>query len=108
MEDWDDESVMITADAPDAAAQWRRELIARLVGGGERVVVTDLAGRFHVAAVSIRRDLKLLEDAGRLLRVRGGAVASSAVRAHGVYAQKVRENRDEKGRIGATLSARLW
>ena len=96
---------MITPDFPEAAAHWRRELITRVGDDGERVTVADLAERFRVMAVSIRRGLRLLEDAGRLLRVRGGAVAPSAVRVHGVYAQKVRENRDEKGRIGAAAVA---
>lgn len=40
----------------------------RTVVDDEQVTVADLADCFHVMAVSLRRDLKLLEDGARLLR----------------------------------------
>ena len=87
-------------------AHERREQIARLVDEGQRVSVADLTTRFGVTDASIRRDLILLEGAGRLRRVHGGAVSLAAKLAGGVYGNKLRMHREEKARIAAT-AARL-
>ncbi|MEO8463529.1 MAG: DeoR/GlpR family DNA-binding transcription regulator, partial [Chloroflexota bacterium] len=88
------------------SARDRREHIAQLVDEAQRVGVADLTGKFGVTDASIRRDLILLEEAGRLRRVHGGAVSNSARIAAGTYATKLRLNRDEKIRI-AIAAARL-
>jgi DeoR/GlpR family transcriptional regulator of sugar metabolism len=88
------------------SAQERRERIARLVDEDQRVSVSELTDRFGVTDASIRRDLILLEDAGRVRRVHGGAVSPGARLAAGVFATKMRNRRDEKVRIGAA-AARL-
>jgi DeoR/GlpR family transcriptional regulator of sugar metabolism len=90
--------------APDVNARERRDLIAGLVEEGERVSVASLAARFGVTDVSIRRDLMILEDAGRLRRVHGGAVAPSTGRGTAAYAQKARDNREQKARIGVAAA----
>jgi DeoR/GlpR family transcriptional regulator of sugar metabolism len=72
----------------------------------QRVSVSDLTDRFRVTDASIRRDLILLEDAGRLRRVHGGAVSHAARVASGAFTAKLRVHRDEKVRIGAA-AARL-
>jgi len=87
-------------------AHERREEIARLVDEGGRVGVADLTARFGVTDASIRRDLILLEGSGRLRRVHGGAVSLSAKATGGVFATKLRINREEKARIAAA-AARL-
>jgi DeoR/GlpR family transcriptional regulator of sugar metabolism len=86
-------------------ARTRREEIARLVEEDERVSVGELTDRFHVTDASIRRDLVILEDAGRLRRVHGGAVARLDPRSRSVYSAKQRENREQKARIGAAAAA---
>lgn len=88
------------------SARDRRDWIARLVDEDQRVNVADLTERFGVTDVSIRRDLVILEGEGRLRRVHGGAVSHAARFANGVYATKVRLQREEKARIGAA-AARL-
>jgi len=94
-----------TADRPTAfTARARREEIARLVEEDERVSVGELTERFHVTDASIRRDLMILEDAGRLRRVHGGAVARLDARARGTYSTKQREHREQKARIGAAAA----
>jgi DeoR/GlpR family transcriptional regulator of sugar metabolism len=88
-------------------ARERRAQIARLVAEHERVSVADLADRFLVTDASIRRDLTILEDEGRLHRVRGGAVGGAASRHFGIYAGKAREHREEKARIGAAAAGMI-
>jgi len=96
-----------TDGAPVLGARERRAQIARLVAEQERVSVADLTSRFLVTDASIRRDLTILEDEGRLRRVRGGAVGGAASRHLGIYAGKARERRDEKTRIGAAAAAMI-
>jgi DeoR/GlpR family transcriptional regulator of sugar metabolism len=90
--------------AHDLSARERRDLIARQLEDGGRVAVGELALRFGVTDVSIRRDLTILEDAGRLRRIHGGAVAVSMGRSASVYAVKARDNREQKARIGAAAA----
>lgn len=54
----------------------RQELVQRLLREEGRVSVVDLAARFGVTTETVRRDLGLLEEAGSLRRVHGGAVAA--------------------------------
>ncbi|GAA3654917.1 DeoR/GlpR family DNA-binding transcription regulator [Microbacterium marinilacus] len=54
----------------------RREFIERVLQDEQRVAVADLSERLGVTTETVRRDLAVLEDAGALRRVHGGAVAS--------------------------------
>ncbi len=87
-----------------ATAQSRRDLIAQFVEEYERVSVVDLISRFNVTDTSIRHDLIVLEEEGRLRRVRGGAESRGRFRNGGTYAARARVNRVEKGRIGAVAA----
>jgi DeoR/GlpR family transcriptional regulator of sugar metabolism len=87
-------------------ARERRERIAELVEIDQRVNVADLTERFGVTDASIRRDLTILENAGRLRRVHGGAVGRGGQLSNGVYAIKLRARREQKARIAA-VAARL-
>ena len=93
-------------DPSGLTAHERREQIARLVDEGQRVSVADLTLRFGVTDASLRRDLILLEGAGRIRRVHGGAVSLAAKMAGGAYVNKLRVHRDKKARIAAA-AARL-
>ena len=99
-------SVAADPVARDLSARERRERIALLVETDQRVNVADLTERFGVTDASIRRDLTILEDAGRLRRVHGGAVGRGAQLTNGVYATKLRARREQKARIAA-MAARL-
>jgi DeoR/GlpR family transcriptional regulator of sugar metabolism len=57
----------------------RWDEITRWVDTEGRVALGDLASRFEVSEMTIRRDLDALTAAGRLRRVRGGAVSLSGV-----------------------------
>jgi DeoR/GlpR family transcriptional regulator of sugar metabolism len=87
-------------------ARERRRRIAGLLAEEGRVSVAELADRFGVTDVSIRRDLGILEDEGELRRVHGGAVSAGGRVRNGIFGRLERENREQKGRIGA-LAATL-
>jgi DeoR family fructose operon transcriptional repressor len=57
----------------------RQQAIATLVNERGRVSVTAVADDFGVTTETVRRDLALLERAGRLHRVHGGAVPAGAL-----------------------------
>ncbi|MDY6878519.1 MAG: DeoR/GlpR family DNA-binding transcription regulator [Chloroflexota bacterium] len=59
----------------------RRAAITRMVAEEGAVHVRELATHFGVNAATIRRDLKVLEEQGRVRRVRGGAVPVAEVAA---------------------------
>jgi len=63
--------------AEDARSARQREILETLQQT-RQVDVTDLAQRFGVSGMTIRRDLAELEDAGQLHRVHGGATIRRA------------------------------
>jgi DeoR/GlpR family transcriptional regulator of sugar metabolism len=74
----------------------RRQHILRAVRGGT-AHVSELAERFRVSEMTVRRDLRELELAGKLERVHGGAVTSTV---EPPFAQIAVENFEVKDRIG--------
>jgi predicted DNA-binding transcriptional regulator YafY len=59
-------------DAPMLGEE-RRRAILRMLRVQEIVRTTELAATFDVSRMSIFRDLRVLEDAGSVVRVHGGA-----------------------------------
>jgi DeoR/GlpR family transcriptional regulator of sugar metabolism len=55
----------------------RRQELAKILSSSGSLRIEDLAGRFQVSTMTIRRDLQALEDEGLLRRVRGGAVSGA-------------------------------
>lgn len=88
-----------------ARTRERRSSIVELVEQHEEVSVAALAAHFGLTQTSIRRDLLVLEEQGRLTRVRGGAVARASGVWRGAYAAKQRHRSDDKTRIGAAAAA---
>ncbi|MEK6721883.1 MAG: DeoR/GlpR family DNA-binding transcription regulator [Chloroflexota bacterium] len=86
------------------SAHQRRRRIAETLQEDGRVSVADLAMRFGVTDVSIRRDLTILAGSGEVRRVHGGAVSTTRNRRDGAYALKALENRDVKAKIGAAAA----
>jgi DeoR/GlpR family transcriptional regulator of sugar metabolism len=101
----------MTARAADAHegvfARERQREIARLVDENGRARVTDLAGRFHVSAVTIRKDLVILESERRVVRTHGGAIAPRGNGPELAFDIRERLQRDEKSRMGAAAAARV-
>ncbi|WEG08760.1 DeoR/GlpR family DNA-binding transcription regulator [Microbacterium horticulturae] len=80
----------------------RHELIGQVLTAEGRVGVHDLAARFDVTTETVRRDLDVLERAGRLRRVHGGAVPierGSTVET--TITERIRRHAREKSAIAA-------
>jgi DeoR/GlpR family transcriptional regulator of sugar metabolism len=85
-------------------ARERQQLIARLVEEHGRARVIDLAERFAVSAVTIRKDLQTLQGEGRLIRAHGGAIANGKAHPERAFDVRERLQRAEKAAIGAAAS----
>jgi len=81
----------------------RIEYILAQLAQHHRVSVSDLSQDLQVSSETIRRDLKSLEDNGKLLRVHGAAVATAAVNDKPIE-QRSRENADKKNAIARLAS----
>ena len=82
-------------------AALRHDLIRRAIEVDGRVSIADLRGRLNVSEVTIRADLRRLEQRGELTRVRGGAVASPNGAAELSLEQTSTANRAQKMAIAA-------
>jgi DeoR family fructose operon transcriptional repressor len=80
----------------------RQHAIAVLVGERGRVSVTALAEEFGVTTETVRRDLAVLERAGRLRRVHGGAVPTGSLAlAEPGLAERTGARAEQKRKIAA-------
>ena len=84
----------------ELSAAERRSQIAQMVLEKGKVGVCDLVEQFRVTETSIRRDLTLLEDGGRLKRVHGGAVPIPGSSRTDSYSEKMELHIMAKERIG--------
>jgi len=73
----------------------------------DSVTVTELAGRYHVSEMTIRRDLDELAQQGVVRRIRGGALSLLLRGEEAPFAAREHEADDIKRRIGAEVAALL-
>ncbi len=71
-----------------------------LLNSNGSVSSADLVERFAVSAMTIRRDLEQLEEAGLAIRSYGGAVAAQRITLEFAFEQRHRTNLAAKARIG--------
>lgn len=83
-----------------AFADERQMAIARIVEEQGRARVTELATRFGVSAVTIRKDLDALAGSERVIRTHGGAIAPGVGRGDLSFDVRDRLQREEKAAIG--------
>ena len=98
-------TVPASASPGDVFARERQEHIVRIIEEHGRARVSDLAARFRVSAVTIRKDLDALESALRLVRTHGGAIAADRSRPELSFEIRERLQANEKLRIGAAAAA---
>ena len=89
----------------DVFAEERQQHIARIVEEHGRARVAELSRLFGVSGVTIRKDLALLEQQGRLVRTHGGAVVADRVGAERAFDIRERLQRPEKDAIGRAAAA---
>jgi DeoR/GlpR family transcriptional regulator of sugar metabolism len=85
----------------------RRDQIREILATRDYVSLRDLADRFGLSDMSVRRDLAALEDQGLLERVRGGAIPSPASREGSRFDPGVPLRTEQKRRIGAAAAGLL-
>jgi DeoR family transcriptional regulator of aga operon/DeoR family fructose operon transcriptional repressor len=90
--------------AGDVFARERRDSIARLVNEQRRARVSDLASRFEVSAVTVRKDLLVLQGEGRVVRTHGGAIAARERPTEGPFDVRERLEAADKTLIGAAAA----
>jgi DeoR/GlpR family transcriptional regulator of sugar metabolism len=88
-------TVPASASPRDVFARERQEHIARIVEEHGRARVGELAAQFHVSAVTIRKDLLVLETEHRLVRAHGGAIAIDRSRPELAFEIRERLQADE-------------
>lgn len=81
----------------------RRRLTLQLVRSGEAGEVAELARRFRVSQMTVRRDLSQLARQGKLTRVHGGAVSDGEDRPFGVTQVERADAKERVGRAAAAL-----
>ena len=83
----------------------RQALLLEEVGARGAVSVEALADRFEVTLQTVRRDVKLLSDAGLLARFHGGVRVPSSTTENIAYRQRQLLNQAAKARIARTVAA---
>jgi DeoR family transcriptional regulator of aga operon len=83
----------------------RRSLIIELVQRQQQVSVSDLSRQFGISAVSIRRDLDWLHDAGLLKRTHGGAQSLGGPSNTFFFDARLLKNVEHKRAIGQAAAA---
>jgi DeoR family transcriptional regulator of aga operon len=80
----------------------RRRAILELLQEDGRLLVRDLAKRFHTSLITIRKDLEFLHHQGELERTHGGALpVKSGALMDSSLQEKERLHRQEKARIAS-------
>ncbi len=90
-----------------AHAQRRQQELARLLERRPGVSTTWLARHFGVNPMTIRRDLRLLEESGLALRRYGGAVAAHRITFEFAFDRRLQRALEEKRRIGDEAAQRI-
>lgn len=87
------EKVMLT--------EQRYELILKLLEEKKSITVTEIKDLLHTSESTVRRDITALNQAGKLVKVFGGAIAAdhTLMVEEPTVAQKVEVHKDEKQRI---------
>jgi DeoR family transcriptional regulator, aga operon transcriptional repressor len=82
----------------------RQQEVLRLLDTDGRVSVSDLARRFGVTPVTVRKDLDVLERRHLLSRVRGGAVPDDGAD-EGAFEMRLRHRAEAKAAIARAAAA---
>ena len=85
----------------------RQRVLTKLLARRDRISTRQLARRFGVNEITIRRDLKALQDSGAAVRCYGGAVAAQRITFEFAFDERRRRLLAEKQRIGDAAAAQI-
>ena len=85
--------------------QARLEQISTLIAQQGECSVDELAARFAVSGMTVRRDLQTLADQGKVIRTYGGAAMAERISFEFDFLKRVKEHEDAKLAIGVTAAA---
>src|SRR5690349_20693149 len=85
----------------------RRAVVEGLLAERGEVAIAELAERFRVSEMTIRRDLEALEAAGAAKRVRGGAIATVSRGYEPPYAARTTTEINAKRAIARAAAERI-
>ncbi|AKJ63669.1 DeoR/GlpR family DNA-binding transcription regulator [Kiritimatiella glycovorans] len=88
-------------------ADERRERIREALLCGKPIVIGELARRFAVSEMTVRRDLQRLEDSGEVRRTHGGAVPTERMLFEFDFAARRSQYRAAKRTIAAEAVTRI-
>ena len=85
----------------------RQDYILKMLRSSEQIEIKDLADHFGVSTVTIRRDLREIEETGLIKRVYGGAVAQDTADAkrQPFFNTRVSDYQEEKAAIAIAAAA---
>ncbi|MAH26789.1 MAG: DeoR family transcriptional regulator [Opitutae bacterium] len=92
-------SIIMIQEAHPALAPERRDRIRNLVREGGVARVEDLRKNLKVSVATIRRDLEILEEEGKVKRVHGGAVSMESRLEESVFDDKTNLASKQKKKI---------
>ena len=83
----------------------RQEQILEYINQAQKANTTELARKFNVSKVTIRRDIEALAASGLIVKTHGGAVATNTSLIHEIpYSYKAERNQSAKKSIGIAAS----
>ncbi len=81
----------------------RRNQIIEILKKDGKITVEELAKKFNVSSVTIRKDLDFLESNGVLVRTHGGAMLPDHSRSEWNFLRKIHQKQSEKKRIARKI-----
>ena len=80
-------------------SEQRHEIILKILEEKRSVTVAELTEHLHISESTARRDITILDKAGKLVKVFGGAVLTDGIyqSAEPTVTQKSEVNKEEKG-----------
>ena len=85
----------------------RLETIRQELLRADEVSIDDLAGRFGVSGMTVRRDLELLESRGDVIRTHGGAALAKRLTFEFSFREKQNRNSHQKSCIARQAAGRI-
>lgn len=83
----------------------RHQEILELLQTKRECSIQSLAAKFGVSGMTVRRDLDLLAEQGRILRTHGGAMLAPGVSFEFAFLRRAKVNQDEKRAIGSLAAS---